>query len=107
MSKGLVLSEGDSWKWQRKFLGNAFTFEKLKARIPMINEVVKDVMAKDPKDNLTKFTSKMTGEVVIRSFFGDMAKGLQFEGQEAQISVVDLIDDLIVYPLANPYVLIK
>jgi hypothetical protein len=42
----------------------------------MINEVVKDIMNRDPKDNINTFTSRITGEVVIRSFFGDMAKGL-------------------------------
>lgn len=83
LEKGLVMSEGNDWKRQRKFLGNAFTFEKLKARIPMINEVVNRIADSDPKTNLNQFTSKITGEVVIHSFLGELAEGLKFDGKDA------------------------
>jgi hypothetical protein len=33
-------------------LGGAFTFEKLKARLPMINAVINKIAESDPKDNL-------------------------------------------------------
>jgi hypothetical protein len=39
----------------------------------MINEVVNKISDTDPKNNLNYFTSKITGEVVIQSFFGKLA----------------------------------
>lgn len=52
IAKGLVMVEGQDWKRQRKLLGAAFTFEKLKARLPMINEVVNQVDEANPKTDL-------------------------------------------------------
>ena len=40
-SRGILYSEGEKWKNQRSILGVPFTFEKLKERIPIVNQVVK------------------------------------------------------------------
>ncbi|CAK81416.1 unnamed protein product (macronuclear) [Paramecium tetraurelia] len=104
---GLILSEGDRWKRQRMFLGQAFTFEKLKSRIQMMNQVVKEIVDKDPKTNLNEFMSKITGEIVIKSFFGELAEGLRLEGKEAQVALIQLTTDINLIQFENPFVLIK
>ncbi|CAK74504.1 unnamed protein product (macronuclear) [Paramecium tetraurelia] len=105
--KGMVLSEGEAWKRQRKFLGTAFTFEKLTSRLPMINQVVEKVSKSDPKTNLNQFTSRITGEVVIHSFFGDLAKGFQIEGKDAQIAIVEILSEIFLMPMNNPFIQLK
>lgn len=75
------MAEGEEWKHQRNILGSAFTFEKLKSRIPMINQIVKERCILDPKTNSFDFISWITGEVVIHSFFGEIAKGLIINGK--------------------------
>jgi len=49
----------------------------------MMNQVVKAVALTDQKENLNRFMSRITGDVVIKSFFGELANGLKFEGKEA------------------------
>ncbi|CAD8071021.1 unnamed protein product [Paramecium primaurelia] len=107
MQKGLVFSEGDRWKRQRNFLGSAFTFEKLKSRIPMMNLVVEDIVQKDSKKNLNEFISRMTGEIVIKSFFGDLAEGFQLEGKDAQLALIDLTGSMSQIQFENPFIFIK
>ncbi|CAD8174942.1 unnamed protein product [Paramecium octaurelia] len=104
---GLVLSEGDRWKRQRMFLGQAFTFEKLKSRVQMMNQVVKHIVDKDPKTNLNEFMSKITGEIVIKSFFGELAEGLKLEGKDAQVALIELTADINLIQFENPFILIK
>lgn len=64
-------------------MGVAFTFEKLKARIPMINDVVKNRCTEDPKISSFDFISWITGEVVIKSFFGNLCESYNLNGKPA------------------------
>ncbi|CAD8068225.1 unnamed protein product [Paramecium primaurelia] len=105
--KGLVLSEGDRWKRQRKLLGTAFTFEKLTSRLPMINQVIEKVSKDDKKTNLNEFTSRITGEVVIHSFFGELTNGFQIEGKDAQVSIVEILSEIFLLPMNNPFIQLK
>ncbi|CAD8122213.1 unnamed protein product [Paramecium sonneborni] len=107
MQKGLILSEGERWKRQRKFLGLAFTFEKLTARIQMMNQVIEDIALKDSKTNLSQFLSKITGEIVINSFFGELAQGFQLEGKAAQVALTELTSDIGFIQFENPFILLK
>ncbi|CAD8099352.1 unnamed protein product [Paramecium sonneborni] len=107
VQKGLVFSEGDFWKRQRKFLGSTFTFEKLTSRLPMINQVIDKIAKDDPKNNLNEFTSRITGEVVIQSFFGDLAKGFQIEEKDAQVAIVEILSEITLLPINNPFIQLK
>ncbi|CAD8091771.1 unnamed protein product [Paramecium sonneborni] len=107
IQKGLVMSEGESWKRQRKFLGSAFTFEKLKSRLPMMNQVVQQIAEKDNKSHLNDFMSRITGEIVIKSFFGELAEGFQLEGKDAQVALIQLTGEISIMHMENIYIFIK
>lgn len=51
--------------------------------------------------------SYITGEVVIKSFFGKLAEGYMLNNKPAQVEIVDLFSDLINIQMKNPYVSIK
>ncbi|CAD8205743.1 unnamed protein product [Paramecium pentaurelia] len=107
IDKGLLMAEGEEWKHQRNLLGSAFTFEKLKSRIPMINQIVKERCILDPKTNSFDFISWITGEVVIHSFFGEIAKGLIINGKPGQVEIVNLVADIMLQRFKNTYTQIK
>ncbi|CAD8199300.1 unnamed protein product [Paramecium octaurelia] len=107
IDKGLLMTEGEEWRYQRNLLGSAFTFEKLKSRIPMINQTVKERCILDPKTNSFDFISWITGEVVIQSFFGEIAKGLTLNGRPGQVEIVKLVADMMLQRFKNAYTQIK
>ncbi|CAD8068856.1 unnamed protein product [Paramecium primaurelia] len=107
IQRGLLMMEGEGWKRQRKFLGSAFTFEKLKSRLPMMNKVVQSIAEKDDKKNLNDFMARITGEVVIKSFFGELAEGLQLEGKDAQIALIQLTGEISLMYMENVFLFVK
>lgn len=42
LDHGLLMAEGEEWKFERNLLSKFFTFEKLKSRIPIINRITKE-----------------------------------------------------------------
>lgn len=42
MGKGIFMSEGPRWKQGRNIMSNAFHFDSLVNKVPLIKEVVKD-----------------------------------------------------------------
>ncbi|CAD8166782.1 unnamed protein product [Paramecium octaurelia] len=100
MQKGLAMSEGENWKRQRKFLAPAFTFEKLKSRLLMMNQVVEDIAEKDDKTNLNDFMSRITGDIVL-------GEGFKLEGKDAQIALTDLTGEISLIMMDNLYAFIK
>ena len=74
---GLVASAGNKWRQQRKILASAFHFDALRDRIPTIKEICAESAqrlraqadGRTPVDVLREM-QKITGEVVVRTFFG-------------------------------------
>jgi len=44
MGKGIFMSEGPRWKQGRNIMSNAFHFDSLVNKVPLIKEVVKDAI---------------------------------------------------------------
>ncbi|CAD8094874.1 unnamed protein product [Paramecium sonneborni] len=105
---GLLFTEGSKWQQQRKLLGDHFLFQKLKSRIPMINQVIKEKIIEMPKvEKVFEFICSITGEVVIRSFFGEEAEGWKINGKEAQIELGEIIVQFVKLRVNNFFVYFK
>lgn len=76
------MTHGQKWRDQRTILGPALSHEKLKALIPMIHDVVKKHIFQQgvPLDQLMV---TITGETVVRSFFGEDQKDAMLNGKPA------------------------
>ncbi|CAD8118886.1 unnamed protein product [Paramecium sonneborni] len=107
IDKGLLMKEGEEWKYERNLLGSVFTFEKLKQRIPMINKIVRERCRQDAKTNSLNFLTWITGEVVINSFFGEIAQGLILNGKPGQVEIVTLVADIMLLRFKNIYTQLK
>ncbi|CAD8161750.1 unnamed protein product [Paramecium octaurelia] len=108
LSGGLLFTEGPKWKQQRTLVGDHFLFQKLKARIPMINQVVKEKIKGMPvAEKVFEFICQITGEVVIRSFFGIEAEGWKINGKEAQIELGSILAAFIRLRVNNFFVYFK
>ncbi|CAD8171018.1 unnamed protein product [Paramecium octaurelia] len=93
MGQGLLYQSGQKWKSQRKLLGKPFDYDKLKARIPMMNQVVKQKL-ENTYNNPLDLTRSIAGEVVIQTFFGQEAQNAQLNNREAQSEIVELFNDV-------------
>ncbi|CAD8107911.1 unnamed protein product [Paramecium sonneborni] len=108
LSKGLLFAEGVKWKEQRNLLSDHFLFEKLKERIPMINQVICDKINCNKSVNMIfQFICSITGEVVIRSFFGEEAQGWKINGKEAQIELGEILKSFVVLRFSNFFIYFK
>ncbi|CAD8178750.1 unnamed protein product [Paramecium pentaurelia] len=108
LSGGLLFTEGPKWKQQRNLLGDHFLFQKLKARIPMINLVTKEKINEMANvEKVFEFICSITGEVVIRSFFGEEAEGWKINGKEAQIELGSILASFIKLRVTNFFVYFK
>lgn len=96
LGKGLVISEGDQWKKQKKMLSNTFHFEFLNSILPLVQKIaVRRISAL--KNGQLKGVDLMTemqnisGEVVGKMFFGEEIENYKFEG----VPLTDALSNLI------------
>ncbi|KAM3142823.1 hypothetical protein pb186bvf_005207 [Paramecium bursaria] len=70
-NKGIVFSEEEVWRLQRKQMGDLFTYSKLIDLIPYVKEQVKQVMQfnKGERVKLVQESSKVTSKVILKTFF--------------------------------------
>ena len=73
---GVVFTEGEKWKAQRKLLSKVFHFEYMSECVYHINIIAKKWLARNCKDttstvNVTKELRAYTGMVIWQIFFGD------------------------------------
>ncbi|CAK77008.1 unnamed protein product (macronuclear) [Paramecium tetraurelia] len=73
----------------------------------MMNQVVEDIAEKDDKTNLNDFMSRITGEIVVKGFFGKLAEGFQLEGKDAQIALTNLTGEISLIVMENLYSFVK
>lgn len=73
----------------------------------MINQITSDMISKIMcYSNILEFLQLITGKVVIRSFFGDLADKRIFD-KEIQIVITDLLNDMGEIRLKSKYVYVK
>ncbi|CAD8192942.1 unnamed protein product [Paramecium pentaurelia] len=108
LSKGLLFAEGEKWKEQRNLLGEHFLYDKLKDRIPMMNQVVRNTINDNQfVDKVFQFICSITGEVVIRSFFGVEAEGWKINGKPAQIELGEILKSFVLVRFSNFFIYFK
>ncbi|KAL4468670.1 hypothetical protein ABPG74_005173 [Tetrahymena malaccensis] len=94
--QGIIFSEGEKWKKQRQILSHSFSFDVLKNRVSKINSIVKEMINKiqveegKPTKIVTECT-KITAEVVLRSFFGERFSSQQHKGTNLGIFLAQLL----------------
>ncbi|CAD8076893.1 unnamed protein product [Paramecium primaurelia] len=93
MGQGLLYQYGLKWKNQRQLLGKPFDYDRLKSRIPMMNQVVK-LKLKNTYQTPLDLTRSIAGEVVIQTFFGKEAENAELNKREAQSEIVELFNDV-------------
>ena len=73
---GLIFTEGEKWKAQRKLVSKVFHFEYMSECLVHINVIAKKWLARNCKDststvNVTKELKRYTGNIIWQIFFGD------------------------------------
>ncbi|CAD8092180.1 unnamed protein product [Paramecium sonneborni] len=93
VSKGMLMEGGSKWKQQRNLLGVHFEYNKLINLIPMINDVAQKKLINLPNSIFPamNLASSITGEVVLRAFFGEDIAKLSLNGQDPSQCVTQLI----------------
>ena len=82
IAKGMLMEDGMKWKQQRHLLAANFEYNKLISFIPMINEVANQKL-QTPKSEIfhaLNIASSITGEVVLKAFFGEDIAKLSLNG---------------------------
>eukprot|EP01017_Pseudomicrothorax_dubius_P006629 TRINITY_DN11932_c0_g1_i3.p1 TRINITY_DN11932_c0_g1~~TRINITY_DN11932_c0_g1_i3.p1 ORF type:complete len:360 (+),score=66.03 TRINITY_DN11932_c0_g1_i3:142-1221(+) len=105
---GILFMEGNRWKLHRRILSDAFSFDNLKKMTPIVNEAIKDHFAemKDQK-RLSKVGimnefQKITGDIVLKAFFGSTFSKEIFCGKPLTLFLTDYLQDLFKQSLSNP-----
>jgi len=96
LGKGLLTSEGNQWKAQRKVLSNAFHFGFLKSVLPSVQVTTRENLFKlrdtSLNDvNLMDFFQGITGEVVGKIFFGEQLNQYKFDNKPLTSALADLM----------------
>jgi len=99
LGKGLVTSEGNQWKTQRKVMSNVFHFEFMKSILPNIQATARKNLYDLRSTSLKKVNAmdelqKTTGEVVGKVFFGEQLNDYTFDGKPLTLGLADLIVDI-------------
>ncbi|CAD8159281.1 unnamed protein product [Paramecium pentaurelia] len=108
MKKGLIFEMNGHWKTQRTLLAGQFEFLKLKNRLPMINQVSLEMISElQCQNNILEVLELITGEIVIKSFFGDTAKKITIFEKDIQVVIAELLNDMGEIRLKSKYVYVK
>ncbi|CAK65177.1 unnamed protein product (macronuclear) [Paramecium tetraurelia] len=107
IQNGLICQMGEKWRAQRLLLSESFDYDQLKSRLPMINEVCLDKINSIHGENILEFLELITGQVVIRSFFGKSADGVQINKKKIQIEIADLLNELGEVRFKSKYLFVK
>ncbi|CAD8174566.1 unnamed protein product [Paramecium octaurelia] len=93
ISKGMLMEGGAKWLQQKRLLGSHFEYNKLINLIPMINDVAQKKLANLPNEVFPamNLASSITGEVVLKAFFGEDIAQLSLNGQDPSQCVTQLI----------------
>ncbi|CAD8159924.1 unnamed protein product [Paramecium pentaurelia] len=106
-STSILFGEPQKVKQQRNLLGEAFTFEKLKQRTPIINQVLLEKLEKDDKTNILDFLTKTSSDIIIKTFFCKELQDIIVQGNDITTEMIDLITELGNMQMNDFYVSIK
>ncbi|CAK72113.1 unnamed protein product (macronuclear) [Paramecium tetraurelia] len=106
-STSILFGEPQKVKQQRSLLGEAFTFEKLKQRTPIINQVLLEKLQKEDKTNVLDFLTKTSSEIIIKTFFCKELQEIIVQGNDITTEMIDLITQLGDMQMNDLYVSIK
>ncbi|CAD8075858.1 unnamed protein product [Paramecium sonneborni] len=106
-STSILFGEPDKVKQQRNLLGEAFTFEKLKQRTPIINEVLLQKLEKEDKTDVLDFLTKTSSEIIIKTFFCKELQDIIVQGNDITTEMIDLITQLGNMQMNDLYVSVK
>ena len=106
MKKGLIFTEGNEWKKQRKAISSMFHYEIIKSNISTMVETTReffDAMETISLKNVKILDEyqKITGEVVGRIFFGKMLNKYSFEDKPLTLALAGLTVDISTQSRAN------
>jgi len=85
MEKGIFLVMGDRWKQGRNIMSQAFNFDSLVNKVPLIKDVIQEAIddiiksnkVGDKNLNIINEMQNITGEIALRGFFGNSTKNIQ------------------------------
>eukprot|EP01017_Pseudomicrothorax_dubius_P015683 TRINITY_DN1796_c0_g2_i1.p1 TRINITY_DN1796_c0_g2~~TRINITY_DN1796_c0_g2_i1.p1 ORF type:complete len:370 (-),score=63.81 TRINITY_DN1796_c0_g2_i1:85-1194(-) len=105
---GILFMEGDRWKLHRRILSDAINFENLKKMTPIVMEAIKehfDEMTQQKRLNKVGIMNefqKITGDIVLKAFFGSTFSKEIFYGKPLTIFLANYFEDVTTQPLRNP-----
>ena len=102
VTRGLLWSNGDQWRAQRKFFSTLFHYDVMQQRIPLMQQVCSEIitdlrarLAHTPDAyqviNVVDEVERITGEIVIRSFFGEELKNKLINGKNLTTELNELV----------------
>jgi len=99
LGKGLLTSEGNKWKAQRKILSNAFHFGFLKAILPTVQQTARETLAELQTISLNDVNvmdvfQKITGEVVGKIFFGEQLNHYKIEDKPLTLVLAEIMTQI-------------
>eukprot|EP01016_Furgasonia_blochmanni_P035995 TRINITY_DN4051_c0_g1_i1.p1 TRINITY_DN4051_c0_g1~~TRINITY_DN4051_c0_g1_i1.p1 ORF type:complete len:526 (-),score=108.26 TRINITY_DN4051_c0_g1_i1:29-1606(-) len=104
IGEGLVFSEGEIWKKHRRVLSSAFTFDALQKMAPFVQNLAHtrfaDITKREKDENgkikiyaIREF-ERITGDAVVRSFFGTDFSEKKIDGVPISTALGKLLADL-------------
>ncbi|KAL4441133.1 hypothetical protein ABPG74_002083 [Tetrahymena malaccensis] len=113
LKNGIIFSEGEQWKKQRKMISDSFHFDSLKSRFQVIAQVTKETI-----DSLSKYVGKdyfplfdemmkHSGEIGIRVFFGPDFGEHQIDGKNISEELKEIVDQTIIYSYTSIFFQLK
>lgn len=86
VSKGIFFADVSSWRQGRNILAQAFNFESLINKVPVIKGVIKEAIddmknqnkVNNDKINIISEMQKISGEIAVRTFMGISKKNVMF-----------------------------
>eukprot|EP01017_Pseudomicrothorax_dubius_P028102 TRINITY_DN3319_c0_g1_i2.p1 TRINITY_DN3319_c0_g1~~TRINITY_DN3319_c0_g1_i2.p1 ORF type:complete len:513 (-),score=110.17 TRINITY_DN3319_c0_g1_i2:50-1588(-) len=105
---GILFMEGDRWKLHRRLLSDAFNFDNLKKMTPIVMEAVKEHFAEMADQKRLKKVGimnefqKITGDIVLKAFFGSKFSKEIFHGKPLTVFLADYLEEISLQPIRNP-----
>ena len=94
---GLTNVEGDTWKFQRKIISEAFHFDNISKTLPIMQETAKEFLEaiKFSEDgvevNIIDEFHKITGEIIGRTFFGQSLNSYSVDGKLLTLALAEFL----------------
>jgi len=99
MKHGILVSEGQKWKTQRRTLSTIFHYDFLKDNIPLIQQICEahfDKLAQKKdltRQQLVTDFQEIAGEIIGKLFFGDDMANYEVEGESLALALPHLVTD--------------